>query len=110
MRILHQIVALFRALVRSRRIDADLADDMRFHIDASQEQSRDDRPGAGIRGMFRDLRFGARLLRKSPVFAITAIAIVALGIGAATAIFSVVFGVMLRPLPYREPEQLVSIW
>src|SRR5207253_2032808 len=55
-------------------------------------------------------RFGARLLAKSPVFAITGIAIVALGIGAATAIFSVVYGVMLRPLPYREPERLVSIW
>jgi hypothetical protein len=51
-----------------------------------------------------------RLLAKSPAFGITAIAIVALGVGAATAIFSVVYGVMLRPLPFYEPERLVSIW
>src|SRR5256885_7511964 len=60
--------------------------------------------------MLRDLRFGVRLLRKSPVFGITAVLIVALGIGAATAIFSVVYGVMLRPLPFPEPERLVSLW
>lgn len=138
MRILHQMAALWRALFRSTRIDADLADEIRFHvereteaniargmssaearraarltfgsIDDAHERSRDDRPGAGIRQMVRDLRFGARLLRKSPVFGITAVAIIALGIGTATAIFSVVYGVMLRPLPYPEPERLVSIW
>jgi predicted permease len=137
-RIVHQIVALLRALFRSGRVDADLADEMRFHVereteaniargmspeaarraarlifgsvDAAQEQSREDRPGAGIRQMLQDVRFGVRLLGKSPVFGITGIAIVALGIGAATAIFSVVYGVMLRPLPFREPERLVSIW
>jgi len=137
-RIAHQIVALCRALFRSGRVDANLADEMRFHlereteaniargmppeaarraarltfgsVDAAQEQSRDDRPGAGIRQMLRDVRFGVRLLGKSPVFGITGIAIVALGIGAATAIFSVVYGVMLRPLPFHEPERLVSIW
>src|SRR5206468_12408313 len=79
-------------------------------IDAAREASRDDRPGAGIRQVLQDLRFGARLLAKSPVFGITGVAIVALGIGAATAIFSVVYGVMLRPLPFPEPERLVSIW
>jgi hypothetical protein len=50
----------------------------------------------------------ARLLAKSPAFAITVIVIVALGVGAATAIFSVVYGVMLRPLPFYEPERLVA--
>jgi putative ABC transport system permease protein len=137
-RIVHQIMARWRALFRSAHIDADLADEMHFHVereteaniargmspeaarrearltfgsvDVAQESARDERPGAGIRQMLRDLRFGARLLRKSPVFGITGVAIVALGIGAATAIFSVVYGVMLRPLPFPEPERLVSIW
>ena len=118
MRIVQQFVALWRALFQRARIDADLAEEMRFHVDreteanvargmspeaarraarltfgsvdAAQEWSRDDRPGASIRQMLGDIRFGARLLGRSPVFGITGIAIVALGIGAATAIFSVV--------------------
>src|SRR5262249_32723159 len=45
-----------------------------------------------------------------PVFALTGVAIVALGVGASTAIFGVVYGVMLRPLPFHEPDRLVSIW
>ena len=60
--------------------------------------------------MLQNVRFGVRLLRKSPAFSITAIAIVTLAIGTATAIFSVVYGVMLKPLPFREPERLVSVW
>jgi predicted permease len=79
-------------------------------VDAAQERSRDDRPGAGIRRMMRDVQFGARLLAKSPVFGLTGIAVVALGVGAATAIFGVVYGVMLRPLPFNEPDRLVTIW
>ena len=138
MRFVYQLAALFRALFRSRRVDVDLADEMRFHVeretdaniahgmspeaarraarlkfgsvDVAQEQSRDDRPGSFVRQIVGDVRFGARLLAKSPVFGITGIAIIALGIGAATAIFSVVYGVMLRPLPFREPDRLVSIW
>ena len=54
--------------------------------------------------------YGLRLLRKSPAFAVTSILIVALGVGATTAIFSVVYGVMLRPLPFRDPGRLVSLW
>lgn len=138
MRVSYQVIGFLRGLFRSGRIDADLAEEMRFHVDReteanvargmsrdaarraarltfgsvddAQELSRDDRPGAGLRQVLRDLRFGARLLRKSPPFAITAIAIVTLGIGAATAIFSVVYGVMLRPLPYKEPNRVVTIW
>jgi putative ABC transport system permease protein len=60
--------------------------------------------------MFQDLRFGLRMLLKSPVFTVAAILSLTIGIGATSAIFSVVNGVVLRPLPYREPEQLVRLW
>jgi putative ABC transport system permease protein len=57
-----------------------------------------------------DLRFGARMLRKSPGFALTTIAVLALGIGANAAVFSVVEAVLLRSLPMRDPERVVMIW
>lgn len=58
----------------------------------------------------QDLRYGARLLRKSPGFSVIAVIVVALGLGATTAIFSVVDAVLLKPLPFRAPERLLVIW
>ena len=63
-----------------------------------------------MRMFVRDLVFAARTLRKNLAFALTAIATLALGIGATTAIFSVVNSVLLRPLPYDHPERLTIIW
>jgi len=58
----------------------------------------------------RDLRHGFRALRRAPGFAVAALVTLALGIGATSAIFSVVRTVMLEPLPYREPDRIVAVW
>jgi putative ABC transport system permease protein len=138
MRTLHRLAVRLRGWFRERAEDDVLREELRFHLDreiqanieagmapdqarraaqlavgsleAIREESRESRPGALVRQIVRDLAYGGRLLLKAPGFAATSVLIVALGVGAATAIFSVVYGVVLRPLPYREPARLVSLW
>jgi putative ABC transport system permease protein len=134
----HRLYVALRGLFGSSALDRELNEELQYHFDREvqrnlergmtqaharraasiaignlepiRETSRDGRTGAWLRLFGRDLAFGMRLLKKAPGFSVAAIAIVALGVGAVTAIFSVVYGVALKPLPYREPERLVNIW
>ena len=134
----HRLYVSLRGLFGSSALDRELNEELQFHFDRQvqaniesgmtpeqarraaaiaignpdsiREAARDGRSGAWLRQFGRDLSYGVRLLLKAPGFSAAAIAIVALGVGAVTAIFSVVYGVALKPLPFREPDRLVNIW
>jgi hypothetical protein len=67
-------------------------------------------PGKVLENLGQDLRYGFRMLRKSPWFSLVAMMTLALGIGASTAVFSAVYGVLWKPLPFPEPNRLVFFW
>ena len=80
------------------------------NVTSLSEIHRDMRSFGGVQAFFRDLRHGARVLRKTPAWPAVAVLTLTLGIGANIAIFSVIQAVLLKPPPYPDPARLVFVW
>jgi len=132
---LSDLRARLRSLFRRSTVERELDDELQFHrqsqieayarqglspeearrrlglefggLDQMKDQCRDARGISILDHLLRDTRYGLRTLRKTPSFSVVAALTLALGIGVNTAIFSVVYGVLLRPLPFADPSALI---
>ena len=137
MRLARLIAHRLRSLFRASQVDADMARELDLHleqltkhyiaeglppadaraaarrdfgsIDSAKEQCRDARRVTLVEDLFNDLLYAARGFVRSPAFTLTAIGSLALGIGANTAIFTLVHALLLKPLPFERPDHLVSL-
>ena len=135
---LNDLLTRIRALFRHKAVEGELDEELRFHlerqvekyvqgglsheeaqqrarvefggVEVAKEECRDARGVRFLETLFQDVRYGVRMLRKSPVFTAVAVLTLALGIGASTAIFSVVESVLWRPLPFPDSERLTALW
>src|SRR4051812_49073763 len=78
-------------------------------VEQTKEECRDQRPTRWIESILQDIRYGFRTLRKNPSFTAVAVITLALGIGANTAIFSLVYATLVKPLPYGTPDRLITL-
>ena len=135
---IRSIVSRIAALFRRRELDERIDDEMRFHVEMETEQNmrrgmserearrqaliesggveqvkeahRDIRGLPFLESLIQDLRFALRSFRRDPGFTATVLVTLALGIGVGTAVFSVVNALLLQPLPYEDPDRLVTLW
>ena len=134
---LARFLAFARGILRRRAIDAELDEELAFHVEAETRahvargvpaeearrlavlglggviQTRDavrDVRTTWLESAWREARQGVRALWAAPAFTVPAVLVVALGIGGTTAVFSVLDGVLLKPLPYPDAGELVRVW
>ena len=137
MQVFHRVGTLWRNLFDKQHVDQDLDDELRSYqdmladenarsgmnlpdarrkaaletggIEQIKEQVREVRMGFSLDTLSRDVRFAMRMLFKQPTFSLTVVSLLAIGIAGTTTIFSVFNSLYLRPLPFEEPERLVSL-